>query len=145
MKTKIAPIRITPEQIALFLAKQPIKRRKNKKPPKPESPPDEIAEDFMLNYSSARLLEVLVDGRGKKIDIGWIVKRYIDILDREDTKPAEETAILDRLQSLLVIGAIQDPKLAEEVQRKTGISAKGPIAKDLEEDGPFKSLKIKTG
>lgn len=142
MKTKIAPIQITPEQIALYLADHPVKRRKGKKV-KPESPPEEIAEEFLVNYTSARLLEVLVDSSGNKIDIGWIVRRYIDILDREDTKPAEETAILDRLQSFLVLGAIQDPKLADRVQRKTGISPKGPVAK--EHSDPFKGLKIKTG
>lgn len=143
MITKLAPIRITPEQIALFLAQRPVKRRKGKKPPKPESPPEEIAEDFMLNYSSSRLLEVLVDSKGKKIDIGWIIRRYLDILDREETKPAEETAVLDRLQRFLVIGAIQDPKLAERVERKTGLPPKGPGAK--EHSDPFRGLKIKTG
>ena len=136
---KLSPI--TPESIALFLARNPIKRHKSRKPAKSSSPPEEIAEDFMLNWSSARLLDVLKDARGRKIDIKWIVERYLDILDREDIKPAEETAIVDRLQSFLVIGAIQDPKLAEHLQRKLGVSPKGPGAK--EHSDPFKGLTVK--
>lgn len=141
MSVKLAPIVITPEAIALYQAEHPIKRHKNKKRATPTSSPEDIAEDFMLNYSSARLLEVLVDSRGKKIDIGWIIRRYLDILGREDIKPAEETAILDRLQSFLVLGAIQDPKLAERIERKTGLRGKGPVAK--EHSDPFKGQKLK--
>jgi hypothetical protein len=133
---------VTPASIALHLSEKPMKKgHGNVKRVTSDANPEEIVQEFIRNFSSYRLLEALVDYSGDPIDVEWIISRLLDIFDHPETKASERISILDRFQEYLVLGAIQDPKLAERIQR-TGVKLSKPGAKS--QTNPF-ALKIAGG
>lgn len=131
--------KITQDDVALFLATNKRNRRKKKKGTSLDP-----AGDFVAEFTATNLLSILKDKRKSQVDLGWIVKKLLTLLDSEEAKVSEKIQILDRLKELIVLGAIQDKELAERIS--TGVSAASGLS-DQDRD-PFhngKLLKIKRG
>lgn len=130
---KIRPKKVSQDDIALFLAKN---HRVRGRPVKKSTSYEKHARRFVTEFSAASLFEALKD-RKTPITLSWIVKKLLEILRDPGTKPIDRIAVLDRLKDLLVLGAIQDPELAEQVQGVTGKS------EEKSSFDPFKGGKLK--
>jgi len=113
-------VTITEADAALFLARKGSERKcpRSDRVPRPTDAKATVADWFLQNFSLRSLLRSLRTKKGKPITLEWIVKRMLDLLDSEDARVAERMMILDRLKDLLLLGAVQDPELSEEVYRR---------------------------
>lgn len=103
---------ISEYDVATFLAG---KKRSQKKISK-RSKAKEVAHSFVEQFHIQNLMDVLVYKK-TPITLGWIVKEWLCIYDSPKTPSATQMAILDRLKELVLIGAVQDPELLEEIKR----------------------------
>ena len=129
MATKISSKAITQEDVALFLARR---KRKRGKPVVKGTP-----RDFVAEFSASNLRDVLKDREKKPITLGWVIKKMLRLLDDENAKVSDKVVILDRLKDHLLLGAIQDPELAEAVTKRVS----GENTKKRYD--PFKAGKLK--
>lgn len=71
----------------------------------------------------------------ERVDLCWIVKRLLKLLDAPDAKVAEKVSILDRLRDLILLVALQDEDLAKEMSRR--IEGSGKLPRDTSGRDPF--------
>jgi hypothetical protein len=95
-KSKVATI--SEEDVGAFLARRsPPKPRHGSKKLSRRSDRTDLSEHFLSQFSVGNIYEVLVDLKGKRIDLDWIVKKYLKLLDDSFAKVAEKKVILDTL------------------------------------------------
>lgn len=111
---------LTPQDAALWLARNPRKRKDGRKRLRSDrSSENDLADDLLRNFSVRSLHAALVDDKGQPINIKWYVKKLLSIFARADQQ-RDRLAVLDRLQSLILLGAIQDREFIESLSRKVG-------------------------
>lgn len=120
---KSAPI--TEQTVATWMASRQGKVRKT-------GPSASLAHSF----SAEALKKALWDRGSRKvaIDTGWIVRKLLDLFHSSTASAGDKIKVLERLQDLILLGAIQNTELIEWV-------GKGPKTKAGISD-PFSGLKV---
>ena len=137
--TKIATI--SDRDVALYLAKQPRKRKRgNAARVTRKSSDEDLSDEFLRNFTPERLFAALFDKK-TPITIEWYVKRMLRILDAPDTKSSDRISVLDKLKELLLLGAIQDSALASSITSRSSGGSKTNISDPFAGD----SLKFREG
>jgi hypothetical protein len=98
---------IDAQTLALFLV-DPTRVKSRKK--------RTLAQEFLESHSVRSISKALRDGR-TKIDLTYCVKAYVKLFHDERARISDQLAIIDRFRELIVLGAIQDPNLAEYLTR----------------------------
>jgi hypothetical protein len=136
---------ISDRDVALWLAKNRRKRRRgNAAKVTKKASDNDLADEFLRNFTPERLFAALVDGR-TPITIEWYVKRMLNILYAEETKSSDRITVLEKLKELLLLGAIQDSSLASAVQSNLSGKRSAPDISDPFVGGSLKFKKGKTG
>lgn len=120
------PVAITEQDAALWLARHPRKKRDSRIKVRSRVSSEEIlADDFLRNFS-VRALHIALQDNGKPLDISWYVKNLLVIL-RSAELQKDRLAVLDRIKDLILLGAIQDPALSEEMMSRLPGTSKSPV------------------
>jgi len=120
------PVVITEQDAALWLARHPRKKRNGRvKVRSGVSSEEVLADDFLRNFS-VRSLHTALQENGKPLDIVWYVKKLLEILRGADLQK-DRLAVLDRIKELILLGAIQDPALSEDLMSRLPGATKSPV------------------
>lgn len=134
---------VTIQDVSLFLAKNKRKRRGSKpKRVTVRSSDEALAEEMLSNFTLERLYGALSK---HKVTIDWFVSQLMELYHAETTRTSEALMILDRLQELLLMGAIQDTSLAKDLDKRLSLSPKKGSDVAPRRSDPFtgKGLKLR--
>lgn len=119
---------ITAQDLAQFLGSDTSKKKTKAS-----------TEVFLKQFSSGSLGAILKD-KARKIDLAWYVKELLRLLRDPECPHATQLVILDRLQDMIVLGAVQDPTLLKELKGDIKNAAKR-IPDPFAGDTPLKMAK----
>ncbi len=99
--------KIDEQTLALFLVSPDKVKNKKKRT---------AAQEFLEGHSVREIFKALKDGR-TKIDLMWCIQAYLELYYDERARISDQLTIIDKFRELILLGAIQDPALAEFVTR----------------------------
>lgn len=128
---------VTAEDIALHLSG--VTRRKMTNINQ-NSKPHLHAHEMLDNFGVSKIWQALAK---KKVDITWYINKLISMAENAE-RDADALNALEKIKEMMIIGAIQDPELAEWIQARST----GKPPKSGEDFDPFtvkvkKTLKLK--
>lgn len=110
--------RMDEQTLALFLV-DPHRVRNRKKRTQ--------AQEFLESHTVSALTKALIDGK-RRIDLTYCVKAYVRLFHDERAKITDQLTILKEFRELILLGAIQDPALAEHITRTVAQTEKKETA-----------------
>ena len=99
--------KIDEQTLALFLV-DPARVKNKKKRTQ--------AQEFLESHTISALAKALKDGK-QRVDLTWCIQAYLELFYDERAKISDQLTIIKEFRELILLGAIQDPALAEFVTR----------------------------
>jgi hypothetical protein len=102
----------TDHSVAAYLAGTSLPKKHGSKKDKTSQ---DKALTLLREFTAGNLYDILVDPKGNRIDLKWLVQRLVEITFTG--KASERLMALDRLKEFVLLGAIQEKDLADAMTR----------------------------